>query len=114
MGVPQDPPGAGRPESHGRGVNSMGDLKTSGVDPPPLQRTRPTWPQFLRSHAEAILACDFFSLGLPDGTQAHVLAVIEHATRRIPHPRSHGFRHPQCQARLRLRPPRSPLTWDFP
>jgi putative transposase len=44
---------------------------------------RATWPQFLRSQAEAILACDFFTADLLDGTQAHVLAVIEHATRRI-------------------------------
>ena len=58
-------------------------LKASGVDPAPLRRTGPTWPQFLRSQADAILACDFFTAGLLDGTQAHVLAVIEHATRRI-------------------------------
>ena len=57
-------------------------LKTSGIDPAP-RRTAPTWPQFLRSQAEAILACDFFTADLLDGTQAHVLAVIEHATRRI-------------------------------
>jgi putative transposase len=30
-----------------------------------------------------ILACDFFTAGLPGGTQACVLAVIEHASRRI-------------------------------
>ena len=66
-------------------------LKTNGVDPAP-RRTGPTWSQFLRSQADAILACDFFTVDLLDGTQAHVLAVIEHATRRIrilgvtPHP----------------------------
>src|ERR1035441_383186 len=43
----------------------------------------PAWSQFLRSQAEAILACDFFTAELLDGTRAHVLAVIEHATRRI-------------------------------
>jgi putative transposase len=58
-------------------------LKASGVDPAPLRQTGPAWPQFLRSQADAILACDFFSAGLPGGTQAYVLAVIEHATRRI-------------------------------
>jgi transposase len=58
-------------------------LKASGVDPAPLRRTGPTWQQFLGSQAEAILACDFFTAGLLDGTQAYVLAVIEHATRRI-------------------------------
>ena len=41
------------------------------------------WPQFLRSQAEAILACDFFTADLLDGTQAYVLAVIEHASRCI-------------------------------
>jgi putative transposase len=57
-------------------------LKDAGIDPAP-RRTCPAWPQFLRSQAEAILACDFFTADLLDGTQAHVLAVIEHATRRI-------------------------------
>jgi transposase InsO family protein len=57
-------------------------LKNAGIDPTP-RRADPTWPQFLRSQAEAILACDFFTAGLLDGTQAYVLAVIEHATRRI-------------------------------
>jgi putative transposase len=56
-------------------------LKTNGFDPAP-RRTGPAWAQFLRSQAEAILACDFFTAGLLDGSQAHVLAVIEHATRR--------------------------------
>jgi putative transposase len=57
-------------------------LKKAGIDPAP-RRTGPVWSQFLRSQAEAILACDFFTADLLDGTQAHVLAVIEHATRRI-------------------------------
>jgi transposase InsO family protein len=66
-------------------------LRTNGIDPAP-RRTGPTWSQFLRSQAEAILACDFFIVDLLDGTQAYVLTVIEHATRRIrilgltPHP----------------------------
>jgi putative transposase len=57
-------------------------LRASGIDPAP-RRTGLTWPQFLRSQAEAILACDFLTVDLPGGTQAYVLAVIEHATRRI-------------------------------
>jgi len=57
-------------------------LKNAGIDPAP-RRTGPTWSQFLCSQAEAILACDFFTADLLDGTQAYVLAVIEHATRRI-------------------------------
>jgi putative transposase len=57
-------------------------LKKARIDPAP-RRSVPTWPQFLHSQAEAILACDFFTADLLDGTQAYVLAVIEHATRRI-------------------------------
>ena len=57
-------------------------LKASGINPT-LRRADPTWSQFLRSQAEAILACDFFTADLLDGTQAYVLAVIEHASRRI-------------------------------
>jgi hypothetical protein len=57
-------------------------LKNAGIGPAP-RRTGPGWSQFLRSQAEAILACDFFTADLLDGTQAYVLAVIELATRRI-------------------------------
>jgi len=57
-------------------------LKASGTGPA-RRRTGPTWSQFLRSQADAILASDFFTAGLLDGTQAYVLAVIEHASRRI-------------------------------
>ncbi len=66
-------------------------LRASGMDPA-RHRAEPTWQQFLRSQAGAILASDFFTVDLLDGTQAYVLAVIEHATRRIrilgvtPHP----------------------------
>ena len=56
-------------------------LKKAGIEPSP-RRTGPTWSQILRSHAETILACDFFTAELLDGTWAYVLAVIEHATRR--------------------------------
>jgi hypothetical protein len=48
-------------------------IRTGSGYPRPL-------PQFLRSQAEAILACDFFSVELLDGTQPYVLAVIEHVT----------------------------------
>ena len=57
-------------------------MNTAGIDPAP-RRTGPAWSLFLRSQAEAILACDFFTADLLDGTQAYVLAVIEHASRRI-------------------------------
>jgi transposase InsO family protein len=57
-------------------------LKKAGIDPAP-RRTGPTWSQFLRSQAQAILAADFFTVSLLNGTTVYVLAVIEHATRRI-------------------------------
>src|ERR1039458_6126246 len=63
-------------------TRSRAVVKKAGIDPAP-QWTGPTWSQFLGSQAEAILACDFFTADLLDGAQAHVLAVIEHATRRI-------------------------------
>jgi putative transposase len=44
-------------------------MKKAGIDPAP-RRAGPTWSLFLRSQAEAILACDFFTAELPDGTQA--------------------------------------------
>jgi transposase InsO family protein len=57
-------------------------LTKAGVDPAP-RRTGPSWPQFLRSQAEAIIAADFFTVSLLNGAQVYCLAVIEHATRRI-------------------------------
>ena len=74
-------------ELAGLGVNIAAStvweiLKASFINPG-RRRTGPTWSPLLRSQAEAILACDFFTVDLLDGTQAYVLAVIEHATRRI-------------------------------
>jgi putative transposase len=57
-------------------------LKKSGIDPAP-RWPGPAWPRFLRSQAEAILAYDFFTVDLLNGTQAYALAFIEHATRRV-------------------------------
>jgi transposase InsO family protein len=58
-------------------------LKAAGVDPAPDRDAGPTWAAFLRSQAEAIIACDFVVVDLLDGSKAYVLAVIEHATRRV-------------------------------
>ena len=82
MGVPEDPRRTGRPGSQGRRIHRLGNPQGQRHQPRP-RRTGPTWSQFLRSQAEAILACDFFTADLLDGTQAYVLAVIEHATRRV-------------------------------
>jgi putative transposase len=57
-------------------------LKDAGIDPAP-ERSSDSWATFLRSQAEAILAADFFEAVTLTGTRMYVLAVIEHATRRI-------------------------------
>ncbi|MER6000776.1 integrase core domain-containing protein [Nonomuraea angiospora] len=57
-------------------------LKQAGLDPAP-ERTSTTWPDFLRSQADALLACDFIEAVTLNGQRQYVLAVIEHATRRI-------------------------------
>jgi putative transposase len=44
-------------------------LKKAGIDPAP-RRSVPAWPQFLRSQAEVILACDFFTADLLDAVRA--------------------------------------------
>jgi putative transposase len=57
-------------------------LHEAGVDPAP-DRACSTWAAFLRSQAEALLACDFFETVTLTGTRMYVLAVIEHTSRRI-------------------------------
>src|SRR4051812_21209525 len=57
-------------------------LRAAGIDPAP-DRAATTWPQFLRSQAEALLAADFIETVTLTGTRLYVLAVIEHASRRI-------------------------------
>ena len=57
-------------------------LREAGVDPAP-QRSSSTWADFLRSQADALLACDFLETVTVSGARMYILAVIEHATRRI-------------------------------
>ncbi|MER5916249.1 integrase core domain-containing protein [Streptomyces sp. NPDC001982] len=57
-------------------------LKEAGVDPAP-ERSSSTWADFLRSQAEALLACDFFETVTLSGARIYVFTVIEHANRRI-------------------------------
>jgi putative transposase len=63
--------------------STVWDILTRAGIPPAPRRAGPTWAQFLRSQAQAILATDFFTVDLLDSTSAYVLAIIEHATRRI-------------------------------
>jgi putative transposase len=57
-------------------------LKRAGIDPAP-RRDGPGWAGFLRSQAQGILALDFFTADLLNGSKVYVLAVIEHGTRRV-------------------------------
>ncbi|MEV1174185.1 hypothetical protein [Nonomuraea sp. NPDC049784] len=54
----------------------------AGLDPTP-QRATTTWADFLRSQADALLACDFIETITLNGQRQYILAVIEHATRRV-------------------------------
>src|SRR5258705_1467708 len=57
-------------------------LREAGIDPAP-ERSSSTWADFLRSQADALLACDFLETVTVSGARMYVLAVIEHTTRRI-------------------------------
>ena len=63
--------------------STVWEILTKAGPPPPPRRCGPTWAQFLHNQAEAIIATDFFTVDLLDATSAYVLAVIEHASRRI-------------------------------
>ncbi|MGP3964117.1 integrase core domain-containing protein [Nonomuraea sp. 3N208] len=57
-------------------------LKQAGLDPA-SERASTTWADFLRSQADALLACDFIETVTLNGQRQYILAVIEHATRRV-------------------------------
>ncbi|MFI9588593.1 integrase core domain-containing protein [Streptomyces sp. NPDC052236] len=57
-------------------------LKEAGIGPAP-ERSSSTWANFLRSQADALLACDFLETVTLSGARLYVFAVIEHASRRI-------------------------------
>ncbi|MGW0203690.1 integrase core domain-containing protein, partial [Nonomuraea sp. NPDC003201] len=57
-------------------------LKQESFDPAP-ERASTTWADFLRSQADAPLACDFIETITLNGQRQYILAVIEHATRRV-------------------------------
>ena len=57
-------------------------LASQGIGPAP-DRAAATWADFLRSQADVLLACDFIETVTLTGRRQYILAVIEHATRRI-------------------------------
>ena len=57
-------------------------LREAGIDPAP-DRASTTWAAFLRSQAEALLAADFIEAVTLSGARMYILAVIEHASRRV-------------------------------
>ncbi|MFE5587144.1 integrase core domain-containing protein [Kitasatospora sp. NPDC056531] len=57
-------------------------LREHGIPPAP-ERQGTTWADFLRSQAEALLACDLFETRTLTGARLYVFAAIEHGTRRI-------------------------------
>ncbi|RNG38187.1 integrase core domain-containing protein, partial [Streptomyces botrytidirepellens] len=73
---------AARAGSEGAASTVWKILKDAGIDPAP-GRSSSTWADFLRSQADALLACDFFEAVTLSGARMYVLAVIEHSSRRI-------------------------------
>ena len=57
-------------------------LRDAGIDPTP-NRTGPTWAQFIRSQARAVIATDFCCVDTATLRRLHVLFFIEIGTRRV-------------------------------
>ena len=57
-------------------------LHEAGIDPAP-DRAAITWTDFLHSQAQALLAADVIETVTLTGARMYILAVIEHASRRI-------------------------------
>src|SRR3979411_854257 len=66
----------------GQGAWVTSGTLQAGIDPAP-ERSCSTWAEFLRSQADALLACDFFETVTLSGARLYVFAVIEHANQRI-------------------------------
>lgn len=57
-------------------------LRVAGIDPAP-DRAATIWAQLLRLQADGLLAADFLEPISLTGTRMYILAVIEHASRRV-------------------------------
>jgi hypothetical protein len=58
------------------------NLQTEGIDPPP-HRSTSTWTDFLHGQAQTLMAVDFIKTITLTGQRQYILAVTEHATRRV-------------------------------
>ena len=82
MGLPANPRRARRPRLPDRRLHGLEDPPRAGIDPSP-RRAGPSWSEFLRAQAHAILACDLFHLETITLHRLYAFFVIEHATRRV-------------------------------
>jgi putative transposase len=57
-------------------------LHRAGFDPS-TRRAGPSWAEFLRAQAHAILACDLFHFDTITLQRLYAFFVVEHATRRV-------------------------------
>ena len=55
------------------------------MSPPGIFRGDQRWSTFLKNHAKAILACDFFVAVTATFRTLYVFVVIEHGARRLAH-----------------------------
>jgi len=69
-------------ENHGCALHRLGNPHPHAIPPAP-HRGHLTWPPFPRSQSHALLAADFFDISTVTATRLYVLAIIEHATRRL-------------------------------
>ena len=83
MGIPPDPWRTRWARHRCGAVHGLADPQERWHQPGTARRDGPGWAEFLRSQAQGILALDFFTADLLNGTKVYVLAVIEHGSRRI-------------------------------
>jgi putative transposase len=81
VGIPQNPRRAARAGITVAASTVWEILREAGIDPAP-ERSSSTWADFLRSQADALLACDFLETVTVTGARMYVI-FIEHASRRV-------------------------------